>query len=480
MTCDSRHPTGRRNPVLWNMPKAKAYVLVKNENKNTETCAASQVAICCPRTRWSEVQTVPGTSDVQRVLRNLGAFLRYFLVFPPPLEAAPIYVMYSYMCVCMWENLCRICVYVTKLGAFFRYFLVFLPSRESSYMCDKFMYLCVYVFWCVCVCMKYVRVCTYTCICVCMYELCVCVYVYVYMCMMEHHVCMYSGIWVCMYEVCACVCVYVYVCVCVYVCICVWWNTSSWSSSYIGDVFMCVCVYVLRYALEAAPICVMYSYVCVCMYWGMCVCVCIHVCVYEATPVCVWTCGIPERGMSHQWVWYESFMSVTLRILLSQLLYARSHTNGSCHIWMSHVTCEWGMSHMNAAFHGWVRQLLYVRSHMNESCHVWMGYVTYKWVMSHMNEVCCIWMRQVTRATPVCSWRPWHAALISVTWSIHQCDMSLVTYEWGMSHMNAAGHIWMRRVTCATPVCLWRLWHAAFISETRFIHQFDMRHVTYE
>ena len=42
--------------------------------------------------------------------------------------------------------------------------------------------------------------------------------------------------------------------------------------------------------------------------------------------------------------------------------------NESCHIWMSHVTYEW------------------VMSHMNESCHIWMSHVTYEWVMSHMNE----------------------------------------------------------------------------------------------
>jgi len=40
------------------------------------------------------------------------------------------------------------------------------------------------------------------------------------------------------------------------------------------------------------------------------------------------------------------------------------------HTWMSHVTYEW------------------VMSHLNESCHRWMGHVTFEWVMSHMNESC--------------------------------------------------------------------------------------------
>jgi len=35
-------------------------------------------------------------------------------------------------------------------------------------------------------------------------------------------------------------------------------------------------------------------------------------------------------------------------------------------------------------------------SHTNESCHLWMSHITYKWVMSHMNELYHIWMSHVT------------------------------------------------------------------------------------
>jgi len=55
-----------------------------------------------------------------------------------------------------------------------------------------------------------------------------------------------------------------------------------------------------------------------------------------------------------------------------------SHMNESCHMWMSHVTCEW------------------VMSHVNESCHIWMSHVTYGWVMSHMNESCHTWRSHVS------------------------------------------------------------------------------------
>ena len=38
---------------------------------------------------------------------------------------------------------------------------------------------------------------------------------------------------------------------------------------------------------------------------------------------------------------------------------------------------------------------------MNESCHIWMSHVTYEWVMSHMNESCHIWMSHVTWTRPI-------------------------------------------------------------------------------
>ena len=62
--------------------------------------------------------------------------------------------------------------------------------------------------------------------------------------------------------------------------------------------------------------------------------------------------------------------------------------NESCHIWMSHVTYEWVMSHMNESCHIWTSHVPFewVMSQMNESCHIWTSHVTYEWVMSHMNE----------------------------------------------------------------------------------------------
>jgi len=86
-----------------------------------------------------------------------------------------------------------------------------------------------------------------------------------------------------------------------------------------------------------------------------------------------------------------------------------NHTDDSC----QRVTLEWAISHI-------------------ESCHIWMSHVTYKWVMSHMNESCHIQMSHVT-----------------YEWVMSTCysGMSHFTYEWVMSHVNEACHVWICYVT---------------------------------
>jgi len=128
----------------------------------------------------------------------------------------------------------------------------------------------------------------------------------------------------------------------------------------------------------------------------------------------------------------------------------------SCHIWMSHVTYEWVMSHINESCHvtyEWFNsQVMYERvmSHLKqschtwalvqpksfiESCHIWMSRVTYEWVMSHINESCHMWMSHFTY-----EWVMSHMNESCHIW------MSHVTYEWVMSHMNGSfQHIWIKQ-----------------------------------
>ena len=88
-----------------------------------------------------------------------------------------------------------------------------------------------------------------------------------------------------------------------------------------------------------------------------------------------------ERVTSHiEWV--------TLHISMSHVAYecSESHTNGSRHIWMSHVT------HINRSCRKRILRVAYewVTSHMNESRH------TYKQVPSCMNIPSRLWMRHIT------------------------------------------------------------------------------------
>jgi len=62
-------------------------------------------------------------------------------------------------------------------------------------------------------------------------------------------------------------------------------------------------------------------------------------------------------------------------------------TYSSCHIWMSHVTRKWVMSHMNEN-----DTYECVVSHMNESVQTWIRHVTHAFIMSHMYESCHIWV----------------------------------------------------------------------------------------
>jgi len=137
-----------------------------------------------------------------------------------------------------------------------------------------------------------------------------------------------------------------------------------------------------------------------------------------------------------------------------------SHVNESCHIWMSHVTCNesrhfkrtsescpmW-MSHVPCE---WVMSPCYKRlhlddsmSHVNESrhthewvtSHVRMSHVVFEWVMLHLNESC----PPATRARLMMSHYTWMSHVAYTNESHH-------TYEWAMLHLNESCRIWMSHV----------------------------------
>ena len=85
----------------------------------------------------------------------------------------------------------------------------------------------------------------------------------------------------------------------------------------------------------------------------------------------------------------------------------------SCHIWMSHVTHECVMSHMNV------------------SCHIWTSHVTYERVMRRSLVRVCVFQWVVSHVT--------HERVM-YTWRSHE------TYKKVMSHTNKSYHEWKSHV----------------------------------
>ena len=110
--------------------------------------------------------------------------------------------------------------------------------------------------------------------------------------------------------------------------------------------------------------------------------------------------------MSHQNVISQCHIKMSYQNVTSKCHIILSH-----HIWMSQVTYEWVMSHMNESCHIWMHRrkamshdsyqnviskchisFELVTSHIKESCHICMSHVTYRRPMSHMNESHRVWI----------------------------------------------------------------------------------------
>jgi len=139
-----------------------------------------------------------------------------------------------------------------------------------------------------------------------------------------------------------------------------------------------------------------------------------------------------------------------------------------CHIWMSHVTYE------------------RVMSHVNESCHIWTSHVTYRWrrddsfiFICDMNEW-CVWMSHVT-----CERDMSHVSETCHTRTSHVTHMNESSYTWmsSVTYERVTWHIWTCHVTCE--------WEMSHTNESCDRYERDMshmnescdiftRHVTYE
>jgi len=116
---------------------------------------------------------------------------------------------------------------------------------------------------------------------------------------------------------------------------------------------------------------------------------------------------------------------------------------------------------------------------MNESCHVWMSHVTYQWVMSHMiHSRKMPLIRDMTHSQTRVYLASWHDSFINASvWmpliqrqdTLASCriSMSHVTYVWMRGKIHS--RLWMSHVTCG--------WVMLRINES--CHRL-MSHVTYQ
>jgi len=169
---------------------------------------------------------------------------------------------------------------------------------------------------------------------------------------------------------------------------------------------------------------------------------------------------------------------------MSRVIESCVHVIESCHMWPNHVTRGWVMSHVNESWHNQgvcthaatqgpegkvmpcVIESRHMLSRVIESCHMWLSHVTCDWGMSRVIESCHVFLSHVT-----CDW-----VMSNVIESCHMWP-NHVTRGWVMSPVTGSCHTWLSHVTCewamARSGCVHTLSHAkwarSWIRRTQFM-----------
>ena len=136
---------------------------------------------------------------------------------------------------------------------------------------------------------------------------------------------------------------------------------------------------------------------------------------------------------------YQRLRHVAYGFIALYVNTALSTYDESCHIWMSHVTYERGMSHINGSCHAWMSYFPHewVTSHSNGPRYTYESVTSHMNMGSHIQVTSHMWMSHITNLTELYhTWNHRYAPLFESHHTATRCN----TLQHTATHCNTLQH----------------------------------------